>query len=237
MRKIAIVEDDPDELHQLTVMLGSQGRCVPFSDGESFLKALYRDTFDLACLDWNLPETTGVDLVKRIRSGGQAPNIPIILITSRVADEDVVAGLISGADDYVTKPVRAPILLARVETLLRRLTPPVNSHLEKHDRYVFDRSRSVVSIDGEEQVLTAKEFNLAVLLFRNLQRPLARAYLMEEVWGLGADVSSRTLDTHVCRLKTKLGLVPENGFNFGPVYGFGYRLEKTATPVVAMAVK
>jgi DNA-binding response OmpR family regulator len=237
MRKIAIVEDNPAELHRLTAMLSSHGRCVPFTDGEAFLKAIYRDTYDLACVDWNLPEVTGVDLIKRVRSGGQAPSMPIILITARNTDEDIVAGLISGADDYVTKPVREPVLLARVDTLLRRLTPMDDKRFETHGEYTFDRSRSAVAIAGEEQVLTAKEFNLALLLFRNIQRPLARSYLMEEVWGLAADVSSRTLDTHVCRLKTKLGLTPENGYSFGPVYGFGYRLDRISSPTLEMAGK
>lgn len=226
MRKIAIVEDDPDELARLTAVLSDHGPCAPFSDGQSFLMALHRDTFDLACVDWNLPGMTGVELVKRIRSGAQAPNMPIIMITARSADEDVVAGLVSGADDYVTKPVRKPVLLARVETLLRRLAPAAVDPLERFGEYLFDRSRDVVIAHGKECVLTTKEFNLALLLFRNMHRPLARRYLMEEVWGATADVSSRTLDTHVCRLKTKLGLTPANGYSFGPVYGFGYRLEK-----------
>jgi len=236
MRKIAVVEDDPDELARLSAILGDQGQCVPFSDGYSFLMALHRDTFDLACIDWNLPELTGVDLVKRIRNGAKAPTMPLSLITARSADEDVVAGLVSGADDYVTKPVRKAVLVARVETLLRRLAPAATDPLERFGAHVFDRAREVVTIGDHEHVLTSKEFNLALLLFRNMHRPLARRYLMEEVWGATADVSSRTLDTHVCRLKTKLGLTPANGYNFGPVYGFGYRLEKTAnTPVEAAA--
>ncbi len=236
MRRIAIVEDDPEELSRLTAMLSAHGQCVPFGDGQSFLKAIHRGTFDLACIDWNLPEVTGVELVKRIRGGAQAPNMPIILITARSTDEDIVAGLVSGADDYVTKPVRKPVLLARVETLLRRLAPVADDHLERFGNFTFDRSRDVVAIGDQERVLTTKEFNLALLLFRNMHRPLARSYLMEEVWGAAANVSSRTLDTHVCRLKTKLGLTPANGYNFGPVYGFGYRLEKMA-PAAEMATK
>jgi DNA-binding response OmpR family regulator len=236
MRKIAIVEDDPDELGRLTVMLSAHGQCAPFADGQAFMKALHRDTYDLVCIDWNLPDITGIELVQRVRAGSLAPNIPIILITARSTDEDIVAGLVSGADDYVTKPVRKPVLLARVETLMRRLAPPTDDHLEKFGDYTFDRSRDVVMTGQDERILTTKEFNLALLLFRNMHRPLARSYLMEEVWGAAANVSSRTLDTHVCRLKTKLGLTPANGYNFGPVYGFGYRLEKTsvgATPEMA----
>jgi DNA-binding response OmpR family regulator len=235
MRKIAIVEDDPDELTRLTGMLGMHGQCVPFKDGHSFLKALHRDTFDLACVDWNLPDLTGVEVVQRIRTGPQAPNMPIILITARNTDEDIVKGLVTGADDYVTKPVREAVLLARVETLLRRLAPTTDQNVETFGAYTFDHTRDVVTVGEDERVLTTKEFNLALLLFRNMHRPLARSYLMEEVWGTAANVSSRTLDTHVCRLKTKLGLTPANGFNFGPVYGFGYRLEKTALAQPEMA--
>jgi DNA-binding response OmpR family regulator len=236
MRKIAIVEDDADELRRLSGILSPHGACTAFTSPHAFLKSLHRETFDLVCVDWNLPEMTGVDLVKRVRSGSLAPSIPIILITARSSDEDVVAGLVSGADDYVTKPVRTPVLLARVETLLRRLAPVADDNLETFGDYTFDRSRDVVIAGGEERVLTTKEFNLALLLFRNMHRPLARGYLMEEVWGTAANVSSRTLDTHVCRLKTKLGLNPANGYNFGPVYGFGYRLEKvTSAPAELLA--
>jgi DNA-binding response OmpR family regulator len=237
MRKIAIVEDDKDELRRLIVMLSAHGQCVPFTDAHAFLKALHRDTFDLACIDWNLPDVAGVDLVQRIRTGAQAPNMPIILITARSTDDDIVKGLVSGADDYVTKPVREAVLLARVETLLRRLAPNADQHLETFGDFTFDHSRDVVISGPDERVLTTKEFNLALLLFRNMHRPLARSYLMEEVWGTAANVSSRTLDTHVCRLKTKLGLTPANGYNFGPVYGFGYRLERTAPAAAEMATK
>jgi DNA-binding response OmpR family regulator len=237
MRKIAIVEDDPDELRRLVSMLSTHGQCVPFGDGHGFLKAIHRDTFDLACIDWNLPDVTGVELVQRIRTGAQAPSMPIILITARSTDDDIVKGLVSGADDYVTKPVREPVLLARVETLLRRLAPNTDQNLETFGNFIFDHSRDVVISGDDERVLTTKEFNLALLLFRNMHRPLARSYLMEEVWGTAANVSSRTLDTHVCRLKTKLGLTPANGYNFGPVYGFGYRLEKTAPAMADLATK
>jgi len=226
MIRIAIVEDEPDELLRLTAILGHLGVCAPFVDGETFLKAIHRDTYDLVCIDWNLPDLSGVELIKRIRGGRQAPKMPVILITVRRSDEEVVTGLVSGADDYVTKPVRESVLLARVDTLLRRLAPVADNHIENYGDYTFDLSQSSVKICGNAQTLTMKEFNLALLFFRNLQRPLARSYLMEEVWGLGTDVSSRTLDTHVCRLRVKLALSPENGYSFGPIYGFGYRLEK-----------
>ncbi len=230
MKRIAIVEDDPDERAQIASILAPRYRTSVFPNGSSFIRGLHRETFDLACLDWTLPDMSGIDVVVRVRAGGLAKSIPIILVTARDGDEDLVAALKAGADDFVSKPVRASILIARVEALIRRVSPEGDQSVECFDDVVFDSSREVVIVGDSEQTLTAKEFALAVTLFRNMHRPLARAYLMEEVWGAGANVSSRTLDTHVCRLKNKLNLTPENGYNFGPVYGFGYRLERLGSP-------
>ncbi len=230
MKRIAIVEDDADERARISTILTPRHRTALFADGSTFLRALHRETFDLACLDWTLPDMSGPELVERVRAGALAKSIPIILVTARNGDEDLVAGLMAGADDFISKPVRQPILTARVEALLRRMSPDKESTLETFEEFTFDRSREVVISGEDEQTLTAKEFALALTLFRNMHRPLARTYLMEEVWGAGANVSSRTLDTHVCRLKNKLGLTPDRGFNFGPVYGFGYRLERLASP-------
>jgi DNA-binding response OmpR family regulator len=226
MSRIAVIEDDSDTRVHLTGLLSERHRVTAFADGSSFLRALHRDTFDLVCVDWSLPDMTGQDVVERVRSGTLAKAVPIIIITSRNGDEDLVTGLVSGADDFISKPVREGVLHARVDALLRRAAPDVAGVVEVFEPFVFDRAREVVNDGRQEHTLTTKEFALALTLFRNMHRPLARAYLMEEVWGNGANVSSRTLDTHVCRLKSKLGLNPENGFNFGPVYGFGYRLER-----------
>lgn len=227
MSRIAIVEDEAETRAELTAMLSARHRVTAFADGSSFLRALHRDTFDLVCVDWALPDMTGQEVVERIRAGTLAKAVPIIFVTARSGDDDLVTGLVSGADDFVSKPVREAILTARVEALLRRAGPDTAGVIETFTPYVFDRARESVTCAGQEQTLTTKEFALALTLFRNMHRPLARAYLMEEVWGAGANVSSRTLDTHICRLKSKLGLTPDNGFNFGPVYGFGYRLERT----------
>ena len=226
MSRIAIIEDEADTRAHLSDLLSTRHRVTAFADGSSFLRALHRDTFDLLCIDWTLPDMTGQELVARVRSGTLAQGVPIIIVTSRSGDDDLVTSLVSGADDFISKPVREAILTARVEALLRRAAPDAAGILETFDSFVFDRAREVVSHGSQEHTLTTKEFALALTLFRNMHRPLARAYLMEEVWGIGANISSRTLDTHICRLKSKLGLNPENGFNFGPVYGFGYRLER-----------
>ena len=111
----AIVEDDPDQRDRLTQILTEGGeRCTAFADGLSFLKGLHRDTFDLACFDWNLPDISGLDLVRRVRDGTHAPALPVIMVTSRDEADDIVIGLAAGADDYVAKPIVGGVLRARV---------------------------------------------------------------------------------------------------------------------------
>lgn len=226
-QSFAVIEDDRDQRQQLAAILETGGaRCTAFADAASFLKGVHRDTFDLVCIDWNMPGISGLELVRRIRTGAQAPKLPIIIVTSRDSAEDIVAGLEAGADDYIVKPVDQTVLRARAAAVLRRASPPATEAIETFGDYSFDSTQSKVTTSAGDAGLTTKEFVLALLLFRNLHRPLARAYLLEEVWGLGANVGSRTLDTHIYRLKSKLHLSPERGFHLGPVYGYGYRLER-----------
>jgi DNA-binding response OmpR family regulator len=117
-------------------------------------------------------------------------------------------------------------LSARAEALLRRAYPPAAScEPETWGRYTLDPQAQTVGIDGETVVLTAKEFQLALTLFRNLSRALSRGYLLEAVWDKNPDLPTRTLDAHVSRVRLKLGLRPENGFRLSTVYSYGYRLE------------
>jgi DNA-binding response OmpR family regulator len=149
------------------------------------------------------------------------------MLTGRTGDGDIVHGLDIGADDYVTKPVNSAVLKSRVEALLRRsyghATAP---KIEAFGDHVFDPMGMSVTVRGTEVELTAKEFGLALLLFRNLNRPLSRAHIMETVWGRNPEIPSRTLDAHVSQIRGRLGLRPENGLRLASVYSFGYRLEQ-----------
>jgi DNA-binding response OmpR family regulator len=226
MKRIAVVEDEPEARAWLVAILSARHEATGFPDGVSFLRALVWEDFDLACVDWTLPDMTGGELVDRIRSGVLARTLPVIIVTARNGDEDLVEGLATGADDFMSKPVREPVLAARVDALLRRAAADASDGPDAFGCFVFDRKRQSVRNAHRELILTGKEFTLALLLFRNIDRPLSRTYLMEEVWGAGVTIASRSLDTHVCRLKKKLGLTPSSGFDLGPVYGFGYRLER-----------
>ncbi len=151
----------------------------------------------------------------------------MLLLTGRSAEADVVAGLGAGADDYVVKPLQPAVLLARVNALLRRAYPAQGAGpIETFGDYTFNLPAETITVRGEAVTVTAKEFALGLLLFRNIQRALSRAHILEAVWGRNPDLLTRTLDMHVSRVRSKLNLRPENGFRLIPVYSYGYRLER-----------
>ena len=177
-------------------------------------------------LDWNLPDMSGVEATRWAHANLESTP-PILLLTSRTAEEDVVEGLNAGADDYVVKPVQPAVLLARVNALFRRAYPaPAAARMETFGDHVFDTAGETLIAAGRPVTLTSKEFRLALLLFHNTHRALSRAHMLEAVWGRNPDLPTRTLDMHISRIRTKLNLRPENGFRLTPVYSYGYRLER-----------
>jgi DNA-binding response OmpR family regulator len=151
-------------------------------------------------------------------------------MTGRSSENDIIAGLEAGADDYMIKPIRSGELVARVNALLRRAYPAqtAEEHLE-FGPYKFELRAGRLSFNNVHVEMTQKEFDLALLLFKNLGRPLSRAYILEAVWSRDIDVPSRTMDTHISRVRNKLALKPENGYRLAPVYSYGYRLEQAST--------
>jgi DNA-binding response OmpR family regulator len=160
--------------------------------------------------------------------GQLSPCPPIILITSRDDEADIVGALEAGADDYIIKPAAPTVVAARIAAVLRRAYPETAAiaGIETLHGARFDHGADTVHIGDVTTVLTAREFALALALFHNLNRPLSRSYLLETVWGRNPDLATRTLETHVSRLRVKLRLRPENGYRLLPVYSFGYRLER-----------
>ncbi|PZQ63231.1 MAG: DNA-binding response regulator [Phenylobacterium zucineum] len=235
--RIAILEDDEAQAVAVSGLLSDAGHnCSAFRTSQLLMKALRRDTFDLLLLDWNLPDLSGIEMIAWVRENNAAPP-PILLLTSRSDEADVVTGLNAGADDYVIKPAPGSVLLARVAALLRRAYPDHSAGgVEEFDGYRFDVPAGVLTVDGEVLALTAKEFGLAHMLFRNTHRALSRTHLLEAVWGRNPDLPSRTLDMHISRIRSKLRLRPENGFRLTPVYSYGYRLERLTAAGVAAAL-
>jgi DNA-binding response OmpR family regulator len=163
---------------------------------------------------------------------------PVLLMTSRASEDDIVDGLAAGANDYLIKPLRRVELVTRVQALLRRTYP--NLHTPENlnfGPYVFETRSARLTVAGLAIELTQKEFDLGLLLFRNLGRPLSRAYILDEVWSRDADIPSRTLDTHISRVRNKLQLKPEHGFRLAPVYSYGYRLEQITSECAESVTK
>lgn len=224
--RIAILEDDLALASYVEQALTQAGHVSElFANGKKLIHALRRETFDLLILDWNVPELSGVEILHWLKENLDNPP-PSLILTSRSSEEDIVTGLSAGADDYVVKPVTPPVLLARVDAIARRAYPPPPAGgVEKFGAYTFDSRTEEVSVEGQNVSLTAKEFALALLLFRNVHRALSRSYIFETLWGRNPDLPTRTLDTHVSNVRVKLNLRPSNGFKLVPIYAYGYRLE------------
>ncbi|WP_424194012.1 response regulator transcription factor [Ampullimonas aquatilis] len=230
--RIAILDDDSSQLELVShVLTGAGHTCHLYSEGKVLLQQLRRETFDMLILDLQVPDLSGDKILAWVRE--HLPRtMPVLFMTSRTAEDDIVSGLNAGADDYMIKPLRRGELVARVQALLRRAYPtPVMKDVEVFGNYQFDPRLQEVQFNDQKVTLTQKEFDLALLLFRNLARPLSRSHILEAVWGRDIDIPSRTMDTHISRVRTKLVLRVENGFRLSPVYSYGYRLEKI-TPAV-----
>jgi DNA-binding response OmpR family regulator len=231
--RIAVLDDDPAQTDFACQTLSAAGHiCHPFSAGTMLVKHLRRETFDLLLLDWNVPDMPGDEVLRWVRQSLSA-HLPVLFMTSRSRETDITLMLNMGADDYVVKPVSGALLLARVSSLLRRAYPrdPAATR-ECYGDFEFDLKARQVLLRGQPAPLTQKEFELALLLFQYLNRPLSRAHILDRVWKQATDIPSRTMDTHVSMLRTKLGLRPEHGYRLTPIYGYGYRLE-TVEPEAA----
>lgn len=223
--RIAVLEDDDSQRDWMNSFMLALGYvCHVYSNSEALLRELRRENFDLLILDWNIPDLSGLEVLRWVRANLKA-RVPVLFVTSHVDEADLVEALKAGADDYMCKPVRVPELLARLHALLRRAYPEQTSEILTSGDYVFDQKAKTLSHKGQLLELKHREYELAYLLFSRLGELLSRKYLQESVWGGQADVVSRTLDTHVSRLRVKLDLRPENGYRLSSVYSLGYRLE------------
>lgn len=224
--RIAAVDDDPAQLDLVRAVVTSMGHdCHLFEDAHSLMRVLPRETFDLFIVDWELPDAPGLEVIRAIRETAMAP-VPVLMVTNRSDERDIIEGLTRGADDYMVKSGRVGELRARLMALLRRGGHTLPPRELVWGRYRFMVQERTVGIDETEvTTLSAKEFDLALLMFRNLGRLLSRAHLIEAVWGLGADISSRSLDVYMSHVRSKLQLRAPSGYKLVSVYNHGYRLE------------
>jgi DNA-binding response OmpR family regulator len=220
--KILLVDDEPDALEVLGFKLRQAGyNALLAKDGERAI-ALARDERPaLIVLDLMLPEVDGLEVCKILRRDPNTAAIPIIMLTARAAEMDRVLGLELGADDYVTKPFSPRELLLRIKKLLVRAQSTEDTSAElRMGPLTLDVSRHEVTVAGEPLVLTATEFKLLEILIRRRGRVQTRDRLLQDVWGYDNPIDSRTVDTHMRRLREKLG---DNARYLETVRGVGYR--------------
>jgi two-component system, OmpR family, response regulator RegX3 len=226
---IAILEDDADVggvTKQWLEAAGHQGTL--FASSTKLLGDPHLCDFELFILDWVLPDITGLEVLKLLKAQPQIV-APVIFATIRDAEIDVVRALDAGADDFLIKPIRRHELLARIKAVTRRLNrAPIGVDEEVFGSYRFVPSGRQVYAGQQSVDLTAKEFELAMFLFKNSGKLLSRDLLSNTVWGRPVSELSRTIDTHISRIRKKLDLSPENGFRLQPIYNTGYRLERVA---------
>lgn len=223
--KILVVDDDPAISEMLTIVLEAEGlQPIPVMDGNEAVPAFREHNPDLILLDLMLPGMNGVDICRAIRSESA---VPIVMLTAKTDTVDVVLGLESGADDYITKPFKPKELIARIRARLRRTDNPSSELLEVGDLLIDVPEHTVRRKDGEELSLTPLEFDLLVEMARKPGQVHTRESLLEHVWGYRHASDTRLVNVHVQRLRSKIERDPEDPQIVLTVRGVGYKTGKT----------
>lgn len=219
---IYCVEDDRSIRELLVYALKSGGfDAEGFSESRDFYKALESGLPSMVLLDIMLPGEDGIEILRRLKASAKTRNIPVIMLTAKSSEYDKVLGLDSGADDYITKPFGIMELLARVKAVRRRAGAANNSTQLSAGGLSMNIDKHSVVADGQEVILTLKEFELLRYLLENSGIVLSRDKILEEVWGYDYEGETRTLDVHIRSLRQKLGA---SGGIIETVRGVGYRI-------------
>jgi len=226
---ILLVEDEESFVDALTIGLDREGFDVAVArDGQQAVALFAKETFDIVLLDLMLPKMSGLDVCRQIRASSE---VPIIIVSAKSEEADMVLMLEIGADDYVTKPYRLRELVARIRAVLRRRETHENV-VTSDDEIILGPIRMDIDarrcyVDGEEIKLRKKEFALLRLLLENPGRVLTREVLIDRIWGSDYVGDTKTLDVHIKRLRTLIEDNPKNPEHITTVRGVGYRYEAT----------
>jgi len=222
--KILLIEDEPSQVELIHYNLKAEGYDVLVAlDGEEGLEVVLEEIPDLILLDWMLPKVSGIEVCRQLRKSKVTREIPIIMLTARSEESDKIRGLDIGADDYITKPYSIKELLARVRATMRRPSASVISDQLIVGNIVVDLQKHLVAVDGLEVNLGPTEYRLLITFMKSPERVFNRYQLLDYVWGISANVDTRTVDVHVGRLRKSLeGRTKTNIIR--TVRGFGYAL-------------
>lgn len=225
--RVAILEDDADQAELTRSWLLNADYSVDcYADAASFMRAVRRESFDLYVLDWVLPDLSGIEVLQKLRTE-MSDFTPVVVATARNEEQSIVRGLEAGADDYLVKPIRQAELVARLAAIFRRASGVTGEERMDVAPYAIHVGSKSIELRGATVSLTNREFELAHFLFRNAGKMLSRSHILENIWGIeNKSVSTRTVDTHMSRLRKKLDLREENGWKLSAIYQHGYRLEK-----------
>ena len=220
-KEIFIVEDEPDLRDTLQFNFENEGFIVKsFSNGESFLEATKSDKPNLVILDLMLPGISGLDVCRELRAKENHENIAVVMLTAKSEEIDRIVGFELGADDYVTKPFSVRELILRVKVLLKKRSDDIDQNLLEFGPIAMNLDAHDVSVEGKNILLTALEFKLLKHLLKRKGRVQTRDQLLGDVWGYSSEVTTRTVDTHIKRLREKLG---KPGELIQTIRGVGYR--------------
>ena len=229
-KKMLIADDNK----QITSILSNYARKEGFEpivalDGEEALR-LFRDNEDdiaMVLLDVMMPKMDGFEVCRQLRAKSL---VPVIMVTARGEDFEKIMGLDIGADDYIIKPFSAGEVMARVRAILRRMQPreEVNRNTYSYDNLVIDLDKYAVTVGGEEVALTKKEVELLWTLAKNSSKVFSRDNLLDSLWGYDYYGDSRTVDSHIKRMRAKLDKIEHPGWEIKTIWGVGYRFEEKA---------
>ena len=229
MFSVLVADDEKAIRESIKDYLEAKGYSVKTAtDGESALELFYENSFDLVILDVMMPKVDGFEVCRRLRVKSL---VPVIMVTARGEDFEKIMGLDIGADDYIIKPFSAGEVMARVRAILRRMQPREEKTAHNVYRYsnlMIDLDKYAVTVNGSEVPLTKKEVELLWTLAKNSSKVFSRDNLLDSLWGYDYYGDSRTVDSHIKRMRAKLDKFEHPGWEIKTIWGVGYRFEEKA---------
>lgn len=222
--KIALCIESATARHKTLQRVIANATAVErFTTGQALYRSIKTKAWDMVIVGWTLEDMEGIELLRWIKASDPVPPL-VVFVTENGADKDIISALEYGADDYIVEPVNKDVVRARVETLARRAGRlPIPSTVA-FGQYVLDRRHQYIEVAGQRVALRPKEYALVSIFFENFGRPLTREFLHSTIWGSSENIPSRTLDTHLSRLRTRLRIISNNALEIVPVRGIGYKL-------------